>query len=205
VTNLESRKTNVSPFLGNAVDLIPAGFRWLFATVAGEMRAMKTIPRSLALLTTLLIWSSANARIGENQSQIEARYGKPVKIFAAAEPPRPALKKMYKSDGIVIIVGFLNGVSESEYYSKPNAKIDRTEVETLLQANAQGKEWKQIPRGHSMYSSKGQRWMLGEISMSSTLADYNEVRGRLHILTKTYLDTTTAAEKAAATAKLKKF
>jgi hypothetical protein len=74
-----------------------------------------------------------------------------------------------------------------------------------LQANAQGKEWKQIPRGHSMYPSKGQRWMLGEISMSSTLADYNEVRGRLHILTKTYLDTTTAAEKAAATAKLKKF
>ena len=169
------------------------------------MRAMKTIPRSLALLATLLIWSSANARIGENQPQIEARYGKPVKTFAAAEPPRPALKKMYKSDGIVIIVSFLNGVSESEYYSKPHAKIDRIKVETLLQANAQGKEWKQIPRGHSMYSSKGQRWMLGEISMSSTLADYNEVRGRLHILTKTYLDTTTAAEKAAATAKLKKF
>ena len=45
----------------------------------------------------------------------------------------------------------------------------------------------------------------GEISMSSTLADYNEVRGRLHILTKTYLDITTAAEKAAATAKLKNF
>src|SRR6266481_5736781 len=94
--------------------LTPAGFRWLFCAVAGEMRAMKTIPRSLALLTTLLIWSSANARIGENQSQIEARYGKPVKTFAAAEPPRPALKKMYKSDDIVIIVSFLNGVSASE-------------------------------------------------------------------------------------------
>ena len=80
------------------------------------------------------------------------------------------------SDGIVVIVSFLNGVSESEYYSKPHAKIDGAEVETLLQANAQGKEWKQIPRGHSMYSSKGQRWMLGEISMSSTLADFDEVR-----------------------------
>ena len=180
-------------------------FCWLFAALADEMRLVKTVPRLIPLLTALLICSSANARIGENESQIEARYGKPFKTFTAAEPPRPALKKMYKSDGIVIIVSYLNGVSESEYYSKPHAKIDRTKVETLLKANAHGKEWKQIPRGHSMYSSKGQRWMPGEISMSSTLADYNEVRGQLHILTKTYLDTTTAAEKAAATAKVKNF
>jgi len=169
------------------------------------MRAVKTIPRLIALLTVLLICSSANARIGENESQIEARYGKPFKTFTAAESPRPAVKKMYKSAGIVILVSFLNGVSESESYAKPDAKINRTEVETILQANAQGKEWKEIPRGHPIYSSKGPRWMLGEISMSSTLADYDEVEGRFHILTKAYLDATTAADKAAATAKLKNF
>lgn len=95
---------------------------------------------AVQILIACLAWaSSAFARIGETEAQIEKRYGKfiPPVMTASGLP-----LKFYKSAGFLVSVQFLNGVSAAENYSK----LDKTdfsdhEIQLLLDANGAGNKW----------------------------------------------------------------
>ena len=67
---------------------------------------MKTL--LVAVISVVLVATSAHARIGESVKQVEARYGKPQKIFI----DRPDLRKVgYGYRGFMVMVYFSGGVS----------------------------------------------------------------------------------------------
>src|SRR6266498_2838365 len=110
---------------------------------------------------------STFARTGETEAQIEARYGKPVKMAGHYDGPGTA--KMYSKSGVRIIVTFIDGLSESEYYSKPaGAKLGSREVETILRANAGDKNWSQVKYGDPLYKPSSSRWTLGDFATGLT-------------------------------------
>ncbi len=100
---------------------------------------MRRILSLVAAGSLLLTASSAPARIGETEAQIEKRYGKAVFTFShGSELPR----KGYIASGFRITVTYIDGVSQAEDYHKPDeAKLSQTEIDTLLAANASGSTW----------------------------------------------------------------
>lgn len=96
------------------------------------------------LLTTLLalLAISAEARVGETIKQVEARYGKPQKIFI----DRTDLRKVgYGYRGFMVIVYFSGGVSKRESFGLPGGrKISRQAASELLRlSTAPGTSWKE--------------------------------------------------------------
>jgi hypothetical protein len=157
------------------------------------------------IIALLFGTASAFARIGENEQQIATRYGTPIRSFNVPALNAGGTTKMYKASGLEIIVTFIAGLSEEEYYVKAhNAKLDRSEVETLLNSNAGGKQWKEVDKSHPLYNSRETRWITGDMSQF-TVAGLNEIRGRLTIMSKKFLDASAAASDAAAREKLKGF
>lgn len=167
---------------------------------------MKTL--TLSIISALLC-ASAFARIGETDKQIEARYGKPTWKEAAPFARRrgiPGSTEFYQAAGIKIVVTFIDGISESESYTKVSGeKLESSEVETILAANAGQKKWLKVEAGHPFYTTGNDRWLLGEISPDATLADFDLLNGHLLICSKKFFDASHAASKAAADAKLKGF
>jgi hypothetical protein len=153
----------------------------------------------------LLFSTSSFARIGENEQQIATRYGTPIRTVNEPALNAGGTTKMYKAAGLEIVVTFIGGVSEQEYYAKAaQARLDRSEVQTLLDSNAGSKQWKEIDKGHPLYNWHATRWMIGDLSQF-TVADFNEINGRLSIMSKKFLDAQAAASDAAAREKLKGF
>ena len=100
---------------------------------------MKTI-LLLAVTAALMIGSAgrAMARLGETEAQVEARFGPAVS--GDKEPRDGMLTKLYTKSGVQVMVFFIAGKSAAEGYSKDNLEaFSETEVQTLLEANAQGK------------------------------------------------------------------
>lgn len=160
---------------------------------------MKTI------LIVLLTCASALARIGETEPQIEARYGKPIKRISATDLPGPGHTQMYKSAGIQIMVTFIDGASGSECYSKSShGKLELSEVETILTANAGEKRWLEVEIGHPLYDLRSRRWILGELP-DVLIADFNRINSSLTLSSKKFLDAVGESDKAAAKNKLKGF
>jgi len=142
--------------------------------------------------------SSAFARIGETEAQIEARYGKPVVTFSKGKE-RP--RKGYLSAGFRITVSYLDGVSASEIYQKPDqSKLSQTEIDTLLAANSGGGTWAESP----LVISGLQQWKTGGESNERTAA-YVESNGSLLFTTKRLFDLERTEKAQAEKAKLKNF
>src|SRR2546423_13571321 len=96
----------------------------------------------LALLAT-----SAHARVGETVKQVEARYGKPQKVFI----DRPDLRKVgYGFRGFMIIVYFSGGVSKRESFGRPDVpKLPRETVNEILALSArEGTSWQPVSAEH---------------------------------------------------------
>ena len=96
----------------------------------------------LALLAT-----SAHARVGETVKQVEARYGKPQKVFI----DRPDLRKVgYGFRGFMIIVYFSGGVSKRESFGRPDVpKLPRETVNKILALSArEGTSWQPVSAEH---------------------------------------------------------
>ncbi len=96
-------------------------------------------PRILvALAATLLVALPASARIGETESQVEKRYGKPVETLRNES----GLHRKYAFRGFTVLVSFQSGVSAMEQYQKKDlAVITPTETVQLLAANSNGGKW----------------------------------------------------------------
>jgi len=117
------------------------------------VKALLVIITSFALLAT-----SAHARIGETVKQVEARYGKPQKVFI----DRADLRKVgYGYRGFMIIVYFSGGISKRESFGRPDLpKLPRTTVDELLALSARpGTTWQavRIEEGDSHWLSSDKK------------------------------------------------
>lgn len=98
---------------------------------------MKTFPH--VVLLGVLCASSAFARIGETEAQIEKRYGEPQ---TSLKQSAGYTSRAYVFQGFDIIVSFENGVSCGESYRHSNGTpLLDPEIRTLLQANSGNGKW----------------------------------------------------------------
>jgi len=99
--------------------------------------------------TFLLLITSLQARLGETEAQIEARYGKPIDIL----PPDldgTVIRKRYDKNFMQITVSYLSGKSAEEEIKHENAAstpLTKNEIESLLAANTLGNKWVQVKGG----------------------------------------------------------
>jgi hypothetical protein len=97
---------------------------------------MKTL---LTLLLTLVCLTSAFARIGETEQQIETRYGKPV---ADLTESGGTVSHRYRTAEWEIVVDYFNGKSGVEIFSrKDHGKFSQAGLARLLTQSAEGGEW----------------------------------------------------------------
>ena len=99
----------------------------------------------VSLFVLFLASSVCHARLGETEDQIVARYGKPT---ATGKVVDRLQYDSFRHGGYEIQVAFLDGKSQSETYlpnpdnSGPlHRKIEKFEVQILLDANALGSKW----------------------------------------------------------------
>jgi hypothetical protein len=92
------------------------------------------------ILPGFLFIANAQARIGETEAEIKARYGDPVGLLPSSV--QGSLTKHYLSGGFSIAVTYVNGRSARETLAKAdNSKITEKEIRLLLNANAGGYSW----------------------------------------------------------------
>ncbi|HTD02013.1 MAG: hypothetical protein DMF18_10090 [Verrucomicrobia bacterium] len=101
-----------------------------------------------ALTLTSLVWialaATGFARIGEDEKQIEARYGKPGKDLGTHGNVH---ELGYISGGYMILVDFVNGISQREGFANPDTSpLSPQSVEEILGMSApEETSWKQSP------------------------------------------------------------
>ncbi|HXP33931.1 MAG TPA: hypothetical protein VN827_00120 [Chthoniobacterales bacterium] len=101
-----------------------------------------------ALTFTSLVWISLAAtgfsRIGEDEKQIEAQYGKPGKDLGTHGEVH---EFGYISGGFMIVVDFVNGISQREGFANPDTSpLSPQSVEEILRLSApEGTSWRQGP------------------------------------------------------------
>ena len=101
------------------------------------------------LTFTSLVWITLAAtsfgRIGEDEKQIEARYGKAGKILGDHGNVHEV---GYMSGGFMILVDFVNGISQREGFTKPDTSPLTTDnVQQILNMSAaEGTTWQELPQ-----------------------------------------------------------
>jgi hypothetical protein len=82
------------------------------------------------------------ARVGENEQQVEARYGKPGKDLGT----KGSVHQLgYVSGGFMILVDFVNGVSQREGFANPDSSplSDDAIIQILRMNSPEGVNWRQ--------------------------------------------------------------
>jgi len=82
--------------------------------------------------------------LSETPDQIATRYGAPVKSY---QDVKGRLGHLYRSEGYVIMVQFLQGRSQTEVYAKENDdELSQAELAVIMAANAFGEKWEKVPK-----------------------------------------------------------
>jgi hypothetical protein len=82
-------------------------------------------------------------RIGENEKEIEARYGKPGKDLGT----RGGIHEVgYISEGLMILVDFVNGISKREGFANPDTSTLSADAikQILAMSSADGTNWQEV-------------------------------------------------------------
>ena len=98
--------------------------------------------RALILVALLaLVTSRANARLWETISQTETRYGSALQTFLGDNPAEEQRKYRYKD--FYILVTFVNGRSEDEWYFHLDGKtpLSEQDIQFFLSMTSDGKPW----------------------------------------------------------------
>jgi hypothetical protein len=101
-----------------------------------------------ALTITSVVWIALAAtgfgRIGDDEKQIEALYGKPGKDLGTHGEVH---ELGYISGGFMIVVDFVNGISQREGFANPDtSRLSPQSVEEILRMSApEGTNWRQKP------------------------------------------------------------
>src|SRR5712692_8319874 len=99
-----------------------------------------------ALTFTVLVWitfaATGFSRIGEDEKQIEARYGKPGKDLGTHGDVH---ELGYISGGFMILVDFVNGISQREGFANPDTSpLSPQSVERILVMSVvEGTKWQE--------------------------------------------------------------
>jgi len=102
---------------------------------------MKTL--TFTTLLFLALAATSWSRIGENEKEIEARYGKPGKDLGT----RDAIHELgYISNGFMILVDFVNGISKREGFANPDTSELSTDAikQILAMSSADGTMWQEV-------------------------------------------------------------
>ena len=104
----------------------------------------------LALSMFLSLAATAFGRIGEDEKQIEARYGKAGKDLGTHGEVHEV---GYIANGFMILVDYVNGISQREGFTKPDTSpLTEQNIKDILEMSApQGVSWQQ---GESKSSDK---------------------------------------------------
>src|SRR6266852_7681161 len=99
---------------------------------------------SLTALAAIGTTTTAFGRNGDDEKQIEARYGKPGKDLGTHGEVHEV---GYMSGGFMILVDFVNGISQREGFANPDTSpLSPQSVEDILRMSApEGTSWKQAP------------------------------------------------------------
>jgi len=153
---------------------------------------------TLCVISALLC-ASAFARIGETEDEIRARYGKPVNEDRA-QPP--IVERGYLTSGMIVVVMFIDGKSEAEMFMKAKNfdQLSDEEVQLLLKANSNGKEWTDAPTGALI--SFDQVWRIPDLDRT---AQFSKLERKLIVCSGKYLAAQKAQKEAETAAKLKSF
>ena len=120
--------------------------------------------KTLLFASVILLALAANgfARIGEDEQQIKARYGEPGKDFGAHGEVHEV---GYVAGGFLILVDFVNGVSQREAFTKPDTSplTDQNIKDILAMSAPEGTTWpvrvvinlgNALTRGRSRFSRR---------------------------------------------------
>jgi hypothetical protein len=97
-------------------------------------------PLLLASLGSIALAATGFARIGEDEKQIEARYGKAGKDFGN----RGGVHEVgYIWNGFMVLVDYVSGISQREGFTKPDTSplTDQNVMEILAMNAAEGTSW----------------------------------------------------------------
>jgi len=107
--------------------------------------------KAFLLMTCLVVLATSGyARVGETVKQVEARYGKPQKLYF----DRPDLRKaLYGFRGFMVMVYFAGGISKRESFGRPDLpKLKPETVNEILALSApNGTSWQPILKEHNDY------------------------------------------------------
>ena len=99
---------------------------------------------SITILVLTLGAAAAFGRIGDDEKQIEALYGKAAKVLNE----KGSLRQVgYTAGGFAVVVDFVNGISRREGFAKPDTSmLTAQEIEQILSVSAaDGTTWKETP------------------------------------------------------------
>jgi hypothetical protein len=121
--------------LRNRIDSVT----FVFKTNDKKMKAP-----TFAVLVWVVLAGTGFGRIGEGQKQIEARYGKPGKDLGIHAQVH---EFGYMSSGFMILVDFVNGISQREGFANPDTSALSADAirQILALSAAEGTKWEQAP------------------------------------------------------------
>src|SRR5437870_2897172 len=98
---------------------------------------------SITILGTIAAATVAFAGIGEDEKQIEARYGKAGKDMGSHGTVHQV---GYVSGGFMILVDYVNGISQREGFANPDTSpLTNEAIELILKISApEGTKWRQV-------------------------------------------------------------
>jgi hypothetical protein len=99
---------------------------------------------TFATFVWLALAMSGFGRIGDDEKQIEAIYGKPAKVLEETGSMR---RVGYTAGAFAVVVDFLNGISRREGFTKPDtSQLNDEEIKQILNVSAaQDITWKEMP------------------------------------------------------------
>jgi len=115
-----------------------------FVSANGAKISMKTKTIDVTILGFIAAAAVASARIGDDEKQIEARYGKAAKEIGEKAGVRQV---GYASGAFAVVVDFVNGISRREGFAKPDTSmLTSEEIQQILNVSAaDNTTWKEAP------------------------------------------------------------
>ena len=148
----------------------------------------------IAFAAAFVFVASAEARLGETETQVQAHYGQPIALLPSSAG-EAGVTKCYSTEGFIVSVTYINGHSTREIFSKPdNSKISEGEIHAALKSNRRDSAWKPEELISSNAAIAGVRkWRT--IDQSGRIAIYDPQTRALFITTQRFIDVSNATRR----------
>jgi hypothetical protein len=153
---------------------------------------MKSFPLIAVVWVGLSV--STHADLGDNDSQLVARYGPAVGSKTTDKPGYMAVtadRLSFKMDNTQTDALLFEGVVEEEsVYHRPYSPLSDAEIKALLKANQQGQSWTTIPayQEPSHWLETQQSWKRTDGTIASVEGPKGQPRMLFHIKSKKLSD-----------------